>query len=177
MYGGVFARYGTCVDLFVSLLTGSVFVFNLLPELVDGGLVFLDILLSLHPAAVGRVEGGFQLVDLSLELLLGADGVGLASLLSLERGLDGFDGVLVIFPIERDKERCNREGETAKQVDGFLGRCGLSRDSVTVNAGRPHRFAKKRKESEILSVKKNSETPIYREIKHPKSSGCIADIT
>merc|ERR1719422_1147405 len=68
---------------------------NLLTEL---GLVALDGLDSLRVGLVGVVQSNLQLVDLSLELLLDAEGLALGSLLGLNGGSKGLHGAGVVLP-------------------------------------------------------------------------------
>merc|ERR1719510_1883384 len=65
--------------------------------LADLSLIPLDRLQSLRVCLVGVVQGNLQLVNLSLQLLLDAQGLGLGLLLALQRSLHRLHGALVIL--------------------------------------------------------------------------------
>ena len=61
-------------------------------------LVALDGLLGLTVGLVGVVQGNLKLVDVSFQLLLDPQCLALGPLLSLQGGLHGFHGTLVVLP-------------------------------------------------------------------------------
>ena len=64
-------------------------------------LVALHRLLGLVVGLVGVVQGDLKLVDVSLQLLLDPEGLGLDALLALEGGLHAVHGTGVVLPATR----------------------------------------------------------------------------
>ena len=79
-------------------------------------LQLLDSLLQLGLAAVGLVQGDLQLVDVGLQLLLHAHGLGLALGFRLQRGLHGVEGTLVVAAVCRAEKKGIRTDERATEV-------------------------------------------------------------
>lgn len=93
---GVGATLGNAV-LLASLVAGALFLFEGLLHLLELLLVTLDVLLALGVGLVGVVKSDLELVDVGLELLLHAQGLSLALSFSLQRGLHGVQGALVVL--------------------------------------------------------------------------------
>merc|ERR1719422_1895736 len=85
-------------NLLADLGPGAGLVLVGLDGLTELGLVALDGLDSLRVGLVGVVQSNLQLVDLSLELLLDAEGLALGSLLGLNGGSKGLHGTGVVLP-------------------------------------------------------------------------------
>ena len=75
----------------------------------------LDTLLHLGLAAVGLVQGDLQLVDVRLQLLLHTHGLGLALGFSLQRGLHGVQGTLVVAAAGQRERRDQDPGTSSKR--------------------------------------------------------------
>lgn len=84
-------------ELFAGIVAGALFLFQGGLEVLDLGLVALDVLLGLSIGLVGMVKSDFKLVDVSLKLLLHAQGLSLALSLGFEGSLHGVEGTLVVL--------------------------------------------------------------------------------
>lgn len=84
-------------ELFAGIVAGTLFLFQSGLEVLDLGLVALDVLLGLSVSLVGVVKSDFELVDVSLKLLLHAQGLSLALSLGFEGSLHGVEGTLVVL--------------------------------------------------------------------------------
>ena len=83
--------------LFAGIVAGALFLFQSGLEVLDLGLVALDVLLGLSVGLVGVVKSDLELVDVSLKLLLHAQGLSLALSLGFEGSLHGVEGALVVL--------------------------------------------------------------------------------
>lgn len=83
--------------LFAGIVAGALFLFQGGLEVLDLALVALDVLLGLSVSLVGVVKSDLKLVDVSLELLLHAQGLSLALSLSFEGSLHGVESALVVL--------------------------------------------------------------------------------
>lgn len=84
-------------ELFAGIVAGALFLLQGGLEVLDLGLVALDVLLGLSVGLVGVVKSDFKLVDVSLKLLLHAQGLSLALSLGFEGSLHGVEGTLVVL--------------------------------------------------------------------------------
>merc|ERR1719440_471544 len=94
--GGSFALRDA--DLLHDLGAGAGLVLVQLDGLLQLGLVALDRLKSLEVSFVGMVETDLELVDLSLQSLLDAEGLALSLLLGLQRGRHGLHSTSMVLP-------------------------------------------------------------------------------
>merc|ERR550534_3479138 len=85
-------------NLLNNLGLGAGLILKELDGLTELGLVSLDGLQTLRVGLVGVVQANLQLVDLSLELLLDAEGLTLGSLLGLNGGSQGLHGAGMVLP-------------------------------------------------------------------------------
>ncbi len=77
-------------------------------------LVALDRLLGLAVGLVGVVQRNLQLVDISLQLLLDPERLGLGALLGLQRGLHRLHGALVVLPAQTHMVNPSPNGQGRK---------------------------------------------------------------
>merc|ERR1719440_1731311 len=85
-------------NLLHDLGAGAGLVLVQLDGLLQLGLVALDRLKSLEVSFVGMVETDLELVDLSLQSLLDAEGLALSLLLGLQRGRHGLHSTSMVLP-------------------------------------------------------------------------------
>merc|ERR1719440_2121340 len=85
-------------NLLHDLGAGAGLVLVQLDGLLQLGLVALDRLKSLGVSFVGMVETDLELVDLSLQSLLDAEGLALSLLLGLQRGRHGLHSTSMVLP-------------------------------------------------------------------------------
>ncbi|GMR36119.1 hypothetical protein PMAYCL1PPCAC_06314, partial [Pristionchus mayeri] len=84
-------------ELLSDVVAVALLLLDLHLQLADLLLVSLEVLLGIGVGLVGVVEGDLELVDVSLELLLDAEKLGLSLGLGLERRLHAVHGALVVL--------------------------------------------------------------------------------